>query len=81
MKKLYLGIDGGGTKTDFLLCDSDLREIARVTKSGCNPNDIGIDKCLEILCDGISNVMQGNEDNEISLFAGLSGGATGDNQA
>lgn len=41
---LFLGIDGGGTKTEFVLVSSEGYVLKRLVKSGCNPNDIGYDQ-------------------------------------
>ena len=45
----FVGIDGGGTKTDFALCDENVNILKRVTLGASNPNDIGIDNTLKIL--------------------------------
>lgn len=71
-----VGIDAGGTKTDFLLCDENLLELARITKGGANPNDIGIDACVALLCEGLSELCSDGEPN--AVFAGVSGGGYGE---
>lgn len=75
-----LGIDGGGTKTEFLLCDINGEEINRIILEGCNPVDIGLDKCKDILSIGIKQICADINLREVSLFAGLAGGISGDNQ-
>mgnify|MGYP003310406223 CR=1 FL=1 len=51
---MYLvGIDVGGTKSDFLLCDENENEISRVILGAGNPNDIGIDECITLLGEGL----------------------------
>ena len=75
-----LGIDGGGTKTDFLLTDMSRREIARVQLGTSNPVDIGIEEVKKILEQGIHKVCSGINLREVSVFAGLSGGTTGGNR-
>ncbi|MBR2460405.1 MAG: XRE family transcriptional regulator [Clostridia bacterium] len=67
-----LGIDGGGTKTEFVLTDSNGTVIKRILKSGCNPNDIGIDKTTEIIRDGINNVLADHPFLK-NVFLGISG--------
>ena len=37
---LSLGIDGGGTKTEFVVCDNEGEVLMAFSKKGCNPNDI-----------------------------------------
>lgn len=76
----YLGIDGGGTKTELCLADSSGKIIAKVLESGSNPVDIGMQRCLEILSSGIAEVCGDIPTARISVFAGLAGGITGDNQ-
>lgn len=80
MEKYYLGIDGGGTKTDFLLCGADGTDIRRCVLAGCNPVDIGMERAKAILTEGISNVCGTVPYGEISLYAGIAGGISGDNQ-
>ena len=41
-ENLYLGIDGGGTKTEFALVTADGHILKRIIEGGSNPNDIGI---------------------------------------
>lgn len=79
--KYLLGIDGGGTKTEFLLTDSNKKEIARVRLGPSNPVDIGIDNTKAILEQGIRQVCEGIDMRTVSAFAGLAGGITGDNKA
>ena len=54
---LYLGIDGGGTKTEFALVQPNGTVLKRITKQGCNPNDIGFDKTKSILIEGIQEIL------------------------
>ena len=51
---VYLGVDGGGTKTDLALCGEDGRLICRVTRSGCNPTVCGMERTLEVLDEGMT---------------------------
>lgn len=52
----YLGVDGGGTKTDFALADAGGRIVSHVSLEGCNPNDVGFKNATDILSRGISAV-------------------------
>lgn len=74
----YLGIDGGGTKTEFLLADDFGNTVSRVILGACNPNDIGFDNTLELLRQGISQVCGDIPRRLISVFAGVAGILTGD---
>lgn len=76
----YLGIDGGGTKTEFLLSDNSGKAINRVVLGACNPNDIGFDNMTELLRQGISQVCGDIPRRLISIFAGIAGILTGDYQ-
>ena len=46
----YIGIDSGGTKTEFILADAEGSVISRAVDSGCNPLDIGVDPAREPRC-------------------------------
>ena len=76
--KYLLGIDGGGTKTEFLLTDLDENEIKRVFLGASNPVNIGVENTKALLRQGITEVCEGVDLAEVSVFAGLAGGGTGD---
>lgn len=76
--KYLLGIDGGGTKTEFLLTDLNEKEMRRTFLGASNPVNIGIENAKAILRQGITEICKGFEFAEISVFAGLAGGGTGD---
>lgn len=78
--KYLLGIDGGGTKTEFLLTDLNEREIKRVVLGASNPVNIGIESTQKILGQGITQVCGDNDLRKVSVFAGLAGGISGDNR-
>ncbi len=73
----FLGIDGGGTKTMFALADGDGEIIRKIKLGSANPFDIGIEKCLEVLDEGIEEITSGLSKQSISMFAGLAGGSSG----
>lgn len=73
-----LGIDGGGTKTEFLLCDRTGLVLSRVVLGTSNPNDIGIDATLEVLRSGILQTCSAYPMHSIRVFAGLAGSETYD---
>ena len=75
-QEFYLGIDGGGTKTEFALVDSDGNIINSVCLGPSNPSDIGIDSALNVLRAGIIEVCENIPKSKISVFAGLAGGST-----
>lgn len=73
---LYLGIDGGGTKTDFVLADVKGNILRELRLGTSNPNDIGLAATEELLRRGIVAVCEGFPRSSISVWAGLSGGTT-----
>ena len=78
--KYYLGIDGGGTKTAFLLQNANHQTVAECTLGSSNPIDIGMERCKRVLSSGIETVCMGKDKSEISLFAGISGVEPGEIQ-
>lgn len=79
-ENFYLAIDGGGTKTSFVLADSHGNIIKKHTEGPSNPIDIGIKEAKEILRSGIEVVTKDISKSNVTMFAGISGGTTGDNQ-
>ncbi|MBQ8210263.1 MAG: hypothetical protein IJZ35_06760 [Clostridia bacterium] len=75
-----LGIDAGGTKTEFLLTDLNGKELERVILGAANPINVGIDNAEKILEQGISQVCGNINRREISVYAGLAGGISGNNK-
>lgn len=76
----FLGIDGGGTKTEFLLADGEGNRINRILLGSCNPNDVGIAKALEVIDSGIIEVCGELPRRKISVFAGIAGSSTGEHK-
>ncbi len=71
----YIGIDGGGTKTEGVLCNEKGQVLARRVTGGSNPNDIGISEAAQlfgalalVLCTDATV-----SPDEVCLFAGGSG--------
>lgn len=77
----FLGIDGGATKTFFVLCSKNGEVIKTCKLGSSNPFDVGYKKSEEVLLSGVRAVAGDIPLNRISCFAGLSGGATGDSKA
>ncbi len=75
-----LGIDGGGTKTEFLLADSNKSEIKRLILGASNPASAGIENTYSVLDNGIKEVCQGLNTSEISVYAGIAGAKSGVNR-
>ena len=79
--KYYLGIDGGGTKTEFCLVNAHGMQLCSALLGASNPNDTGLDETCALLAQGIDKVTDGYDRAQISCFAGIAGAATGDNAA
>lgn len=71
--KYLLGIDGGGTKTEFLLTDLNEKELSRVILGTSSPVNIGLENAKTVLRQGIEEVCRGIDHSQISVFAGLAG--------
>lgn len=56
-ESLYLGIDGGGTKTELVLVNSEGCVLKQLRLEGCNPNDVGVSSSISILIKGINHML------------------------
>jgi len=73
---LFLGIDGGGTKTEIVLVNAEGYVQKRLVKGGCNPNDIGYSKMVSMLFDSIGDILL--EFQSINaVFCGIAGISVG----
>ncbi len=54
---MYLGVDGGGTKTAFALVGHDGRLVARATTGSCYHPEVGLEAVREVLTDGVQAVL------------------------
>ena len=73
----YLGIDGGGTKTEFALSGPDDKIVCRIFMDGCNPNTVGIEQTKRIIEDGIAQVCDDVTLSSVVVYAGIAGCASG----
>lgn len=80
IERYYLGIDGGGTKTELLLCDENGKHVKRLISGASNPNDIGMDNCKSVLRLAITEILGELPCSFVKVFAGLAGAVTGDNK-
>ena len=78
--KYLLAIDGGGSKTEFLLTDTNKNKLSGITLGPSNPGDIGIENTKKLLEQGIQHVCSGIKHRESSVFAGLAGGISGNSK-
>lgn len=73
---IYLGIDGGATKTEFVAVSSEGTVLKRIIKVGCNPNDIGYAKTEELIFDGVREICVDFPSLK-TVFCGIAGISTG----
>ncbi len=78
-KKVLVAIDGGGTKTEFIMFTEQAEILSRLVLSGSNPNSCGIEKTFEVLKSGIDHMFETNM-NITGIYAGIAGAASGDNR-
>ena len=74
-----IAVDGGGTKTDFVLFRGSGEVLRRVTLEGCNPNTRGLPHAREILAEGVGSLLASGFPVR-GLFAGIAGASTGANR-
>ena len=77
-EKVLIGIDGGGTKTEFILFTETGKILHKRKASRSNPNDIGLEHCCSLLAEEIDKLME-IKGSVCSIFAGIAGCSTGDN--
>ena len=75
-ERLALGVDGGGTKTEFVLFTEQGYVLNRVFRSGCNPNTVGIEESIAILKSGIGELLLPGK-TAVGIFVGTAGLSTG----
>lgn len=84
-KRYFIGIDGGGTKTDVAVCDSKGNVVYRKKSAGCNPSNIGIDNTVKLLQTALTEAYAGagicKEKDETFVFIGAAGCGVGNNAA
>ncbi|MBQ9860177.1 MAG: XRE family transcriptional regulator [Clostridia bacterium] len=76
----YLGIDGGGTKTEFVLFSPDGEVYHRIVAGGTNPNIYGIEAACATLSQGITAMLQLAKHID-GVFAGIAGSSAADHAA
>lgn len=77
--ELYVGIDGGGSKTELVLLESNgtVRDVVFV--EGSNPNDTGVEKSLAVLTKGLETLLK--QQRPAAIFGGIAGASAGDHSA
>ena len=75
---LMIGIDGGGTKTELVLFSKHGEVLNKVRCAQTNPIDIGMERCCQILDEGIQRLLCDTV-NVQGIFAGIAGTSVDDN--
>ena len=57
MEKWYVGVDGGGTKTEFAVSASDGIPVATLRKQGCSYQSIGVEKATALVITGVTEIL------------------------
>ena len=73
---LYLGVDGGGTKTVFVVVSASGQVLCRKVAHGSNPNDVGFSVTEELITSHINEILR-EFPSLTSVFCGIAGMATG----
>lgn len=74
--KFYIGIDGGGTKTSFILADEKGFVISKVVTGTTHYMQVGLDGLENIIREGVSNLLDKTNislDNVSSVFVATGG--------
>ena len=78
-EKAYIAIDGGGTKTAFILFRENGEILDRVDLGGSNPNAHGIARAQSVLGEGIDRLISTGA-TVAGIYAGVAGASVGDNR-
>lgn len=70
--RLLAAIDGGGTKTEFILYTEKGEILKRLLLGGCNPNTVGMEKTQSILQSGLDTLLAADP-NICAVYAGIAG--------
>ena len=78
-EKALIGIDGGATKTEFVLFDTSGNIIHRLCMEGSNPNVSGVKNSFAVLKSGIDTLLSMRPDVS-GVYAGIAGYTSGNNK-
>ena len=73
-----LAVDGGGTKTEFVLISPEGNLLRRFVLEGANPNNASIEQSFQVLCRGIDQALQ-NSVRLLGIYIGCAGMVSGNN--
>jgi len=77
--RVMIAIDGGGTKTEFVMFDSTGKIWGRTLSDGSSPNVYGIDKSVAVLSGGIDDLIGDKDIDLMGIYVGVAGGMSGSN--
>lgn len=69
----FIGVDGGGTKTKFMMTDRNGVITNELTLGACNPTSVGIDNSVAIFSDGIKQLCSDIPYGKVSVYIGSAG--------
>ncbi len=78
--RILVAIDGGGTKTEFVLFTEHGQILKRLHQSGSNPNTVGMENAQAVLKTGLEQLMAVSGDIS-AIYAGIAGCGTAQNKA
>lgn len=78
---IYVGIDGGGSKTSVVATTAAEAKRFSYSGIGTNPQRVGLDACIETICDLLRDVRRGlNASDPLRVVAGIAGAGRPDEQ-
>lgn len=69
----YIGIDSGGTKTEFVLANENGHILQRDIGCGCNPLDVGVEFTRTYIIDAIQKLVAATPGRVVSIYGGIAG--------
>ena len=76
-ERVLIAIDGGGTKTEFVLYSESGRVLRRLVLGGSNPNAVGMETTQAVLQAGLEQLMT---DSVAVIYAGIAGCGVKENE-
>ncbi len=77
----FIGVDGGGGKTEFVLFTSRGEVLSRIVLPATNPNTVGIERTCAVLKEGIDALLPLARNGVRGIYAGIAGLPSGENRA
>lgn len=76
--KALIGIDGGATKTEFVMFTENGKVLKRIILEGSNPNVCGLETACKVIKTGLDELLETCQ-NVLGVFAGIAGTRSGNN--